>query len=233
MQVQRGGMALDDVFVVRSIPDTSYFTKQAHIEPHSVPLTIGYVGVMGEQDGVDLLIRAVARLKAQGRTDFRCLIVGDGDQLGALKRLAAELNIADRVEFTGFLTGDALLNAYSTFDIGVIPDPVNPYNDMISMNKVFEYMAMGVPFTVFDLAESRAAAGEAALVIAPCDPHALADGLKRLLDDPGLRAEMARAARDRFAQRFSWAAEKTRLLAAYDAALAKGSRKRYRRAPKK
>ena len=77
--------------------------------------------------------------------------------------MTRDLGLDDYVTFTGFLSGEPLLKAFSTFDIGVIPDPKNTYNDKISMNKVFEYMSLGIPFVQFDLIEGRKIAGDAAL----------------------------------------------------------------------
>jgi glycosyltransferase involved in cell wall biosynthesis len=161
--VARGGMAEDRVFIVRSIPELSYFKRTAPDRSlrGGRRILAGYCGVMGAQDGVDMLVRAMAHLiHVEGRRDIGCAIVGGGTEVPNLKRLARELGVEDDVTFTGFLpSGEPHLAALSAFDVGVIPDPKNVFNDKISMNKVFEYMTLGIPFVQFDLVEGRRAAG--------------------------------------------------------------------------
>jgi glycosyltransferase involved in cell wall biosynthesis len=181
---------------------------------------IGYVGVIGEQDGVDLLVRAMAALvRDRGRRDLRCLIIGDGPALAPCQALAEELGVADHVRFTGYLSGETLLAHLCAIDVGVIPDPSNPFNDKLSMNKVFEYMALGIPFAQFDLPQAAREAGDAALIAKGPGPEALADALAALADDPEGRARMAARGAERAAREFTWESQVPALLEAYDVAL--------------
>ena len=217
--VDRGGMDPDKVFVVRSIPDLSRFKR---IDPEARLRNgrrnvIGYVGIMGAQDGVDLLVAGMADLvNAQGRRDTQCVIVGSGTELDRLKGMVAAHGLEDYVTFTGFLSGKPLLQAFSTFDIGVIPDPKNGYNDKISMNKVFEYMSLGIPFVQFDLDEGMMVAGEAALVARNNSPQELAGQMARLLDDEALRARLSHTGKARAKALLRWETERAQLLAAYE-----------------
>ena len=111
--------------------------------------------------------------------------------------------------FTGFLSGEPLLAAFSTFDVGVIPDPKNVYNDKISMNKVFEYMSLGIPFVQFDLDEGRKAAGGAALYAKHNCPRDLAANIGRLIEDPALRDVLADTGLARARAQLNWDAERT------------------------
>ena len=220
--VERGGMDPERVFVVRSIPDLARF-KRLPADPslrNGRRHLVGYVGIMGAQDGVDLLVRAIHELvHRDGRRDVQCLIVGSGTELEGLKRLAHVLEVEDFVTFTGFLSGEPLLTAFSTFDIGVIPDPKNIYNDKISMNKVFEYMTLGIPFVGFDLAETRRIAGEAALYADVSEPAALADKIAMLADDAGLKTQLAAIGQARAKALLRWDTERAQLLGAYELAL--------------
>lgn len=224
--IERGGMAPDRVFIVRSIPDVSRFQR---VEPdpalrRGAKHLIGYVGIMGAQDGVDLLVEAMAELVAKrGRRDVHCAIVGSGTELEKLKRLAAACGVADNITFTGFLSGPSLMRALSSFDIGVIPDPKNTYNDKISMNKVFEYMTLGIPFVGFDLAETRKIAGDAALYADVSEPSALADRIAMLADDAALKSQLASIGQARAKALLRWDTERAQLLGAYELAL-KGRR---------
>ncbi len=220
--IERGGMAKDHVFIVRSIPDVSRFRR---VEPDVLLKNgrkhlIGYVGIMGAQDGVDLLIEAMHEIvKFQGREDVQCAIVGSGTELPALQRMVRDLGLDDYVTFTGFMSGAPLLTAFSTFDLGVIPDPKNTYNDKISMNKVFEYMSLGIPFVQFDLMEGRKIAGDAALYAADNSATDLAGRIVELADNQDLRTTLAEAGETRAKALLRWDEERSRLLAAFDVAL--------------
>ena len=220
--VERGGMSADDVFIVRSIPDLSRFkrTKPNVSLRNGRTHVVGYVGIMGAQDGVDLLISAMADLvHRHKRDDVQCVIVGSGTELEALKSQRDSLRLQNYITFTGFQSGASLLSSLSTFDIGVIPDPKNVYNDKISMNKVFEYMSLGIPFVQFDLMEGRKIAGEASLYAANNDPRSLSKTMVQLFDNEPLRAELAEVGKDRAKRLLCWDTERSRLLACYDRAL--------------
>lgn len=221
--VERGGMSPSDVYIVRSVPNLAKFKR---CEPdlalkNGRKKLIGYVGIMGKQDGVDLLIDAMDHLvNVQGRDDIQCALVGSGTEVPVLQEQVRRLGLEDHVSFTGFLSGDDLLSAFSTFDVGAIPDPKNVYNDKISMNKVFEYMTLGVPFVQFDLVEGRKAADDAALYAANNCSQDLAAKLMQLLDDDALHASMVATGKARAKQQLSWDVERDSLLAAYRKVLA-------------
>jgi len=220
--VKRGGMANDRVFIVRSIPDVSRFrrtTPNAALRKGKQHV-LGYVGIMGAQDGVDLLIEAVADLVCEkGRRDVSCVVIGSGTELPRLQALAREQGVEDVVTFTGFLSGEPLLAALSAVDIGVIPDPKNSYNDKISMNKAFEYMTLGIPFVQFDLMEGRKIAGDAALYATDNSPTSLAAQIERLMVEPELAARLSAEGQVRAKALLRWEEEAGRLLAAYETAL--------------
>lgn len=220
--VERGGMSPDDVFIVRSIPDLSRFKRVApNINlRNGREHVVGYVGIMGAQDGVDLLISAMADLvHNKKREDVQCVIVGSGTELDTLKAQRDQLKLQDYVTFTGFQSGGSLLASLSTFDIGVIPDPKNVYNDKISMNKVFEYMSLGIPFVQFDLIEGRKIAGDAALYAEDNSPASLSENMAQLLDDEALRKQLAVVGQDRSKRLLCWDTERSQLLASYERAL--------------
>jgi glycosyltransferase involved in cell wall biosynthesis len=215
--IDRGGISPDRVWVVKSYPDLSRFKR---VEPlpslrNEFKHLIGYVGIIAAQDGVDLLVRAIAQIVSFGRTDCGCVIIGDGPALADLKSLAHDLNVEKYINFTGYLRGEDLLAHLSSLDIGVIPDPSNPCNDKLSMNKVFEYMALGLPFVQFDLPQSRSEAGDAGLVARECSPEALAEVIVKLVDDKDARARMSAYGTERAKREFQWSNEKNALLEAY------------------
>ena len=123
--------------------------------PADGTLRIGYLGVMGSQDGVDILLRAVAELRAPGPTLTSALdLVGDGEARPALERLAADLGIADRIVFHGYQRPEAFVPILAATHVCVSPDPPTPFNDVSTMTKVVEYLAIGRPVVAFGLAET-------------------------------------------------------------------------------
>ncbi|MDZ4371007.1 MAG: glycosyltransferase family 4 protein [Phenylobacterium sp.] len=219
LAIDRGGKDPGKTVAVYSVPDSSRLRR---VDPEPALRMgkrhlVGYVGIIGDQDGLDHFLRAVAALRDRhGRDDFHAVVVGDGPALAQIRALATQLGLDDLVTFTGYRIGDDLLRALSTFDIGVIPDPMNDYNDRISMNKVFEYSAFGVPTVAYPLTETRRLLGDVGTFAEGSEPDDLADGIVRLLDDDALRSERAAAALNLAEARFSWAWEKEKLVAAYD-----------------
>jgi glycosyltransferase involved in cell wall biosynthesis len=220
--IERGGMAPEDVFVVRSGPDLSRL-KAVPPEPkwrNGRRFVVGYVGVMGDQEGIDLLIDAVVHIvHVIGRTDIQFCLVGGGPSLAGLQALARDKNVADYMTFTGRAPDQHLFEVLSTADIGVNPDRVNAMNDKSTMNKIMEYMAMGKPMVQFDVAEGRFSAQDSSLYALANDPVDMADKIIGLLDDPERRARMGAYGRARVESELSWTHQIEPLLAAYRRAL--------------
>jgi glycosyltransferase involved in cell wall biosynthesis len=218
----RGRRAAEDVAVVRTGPDLTRFVPTAP-DPglrRGRANLLSYVGVMGPQDGVDHALRALAALRAR-RDDWHAIFMGSGEVLEDMRALAAELGLADVVEFTGWVEPDTICRVLSSSDVCLAPDPKSPLNDVSSMVKISEYMAMSRPIVSFDLMESRAAAGDAALYASDEDDFArLVD---ELLSDPERRARMAAIGRERAERLLAWEHQERALLAAYDRALAMGA----------
>ena len=215
----RGGMAPDRVFVVRSGPSL----ERLRIGPPDSRLKcgrrhlVGYVGVMGTQEGIDYLLRAIQHLVfSLGRTDIHFGLVGGGTSLEAMKALAAELGVAGFVTFTGRVADDEMLAMLNTADICVNPDVANEMNDKSTMNKIMEYMALGKPIVQFDLAEGRFSALAASLYAWKNDPVDLAAKIVELIDDPARCAEMGKYGRRRVENELEWRHEAPKLLSAYD-----------------
>lgn len=221
--IERGRRDPDDVVVVRTGPDLSRF---APLDPdpelkRGKPFLLAYVGVMGPQDGVDHALRALAELRRR-REDWHAVFMGDGEMLREMQGLAGELGLDDSVEFTGWVEHETVGRVLSSSDVALAPDPLTPLNDLSSMVKISEYMAISVPIVSFDLAESRIGAGEAAAFAAPGDHAAFALLVSELLDDPARRRRMGAAGRARVEGRLAWEHQERSLLAAYARALAMG-----------
>lgn len=212
------GKRVEDVNVVYSAPDLSVL-REGRADPSlkkGKGTLLFWVGVIGSQDGLDLLLDAVRALKElPGGDDFHLLIAGDGPERAAMVARAKELGLTGDVTFAGFLSGDDLANAFATADIGVGSDPKNPFNDRLAMNKVLEYMAYRLPIAMFDLAECRKIAGEAAVYVADNNPARLATELSRLIQAPHIRRLMGQNGRARLELSYSWDRQKQRYLDVY------------------
>jgi glycosyltransferase involved in cell wall biosynthesis len=216
--IRRGGIDGRKVFIVRNGPDLNRVRAVAPDERLKAmnKKILVYIGIMGPQDGVDYLIRALHHLVyGLGRTDFYCVLIGKGDSLEALKALAHDLKIDDHVWFTGFIPEADLVRYLSTADICVDPDPSSPLNDVSTWIKIMEYMALEKPIVTFDLKETRYSAQDAALYVPPNDEAAFARALATLMDDEGLRRELGRRGRKRIENELNWDIVKQNLLDAY------------------
>jgi glycosyltransferase involved in cell wall biosynthesis len=219
IDIERGGMDPERVFVVRSGPNL----ERLKILPPKPELKkgrrflVGYVGVMGRQEGIDHLLEAVRHIVHElGRDDVHFGLVGGGTELEAMKALAGELGVADYVTFTGRVPDREMLEMLNTADVCVNPDVANEMNDKSTMNKIMEYMALGKPIVQYDLTEGRFSAQEASLYARPNDPVDLARKIVELLDDPERRARMGAFGRRRVERELEWRYEAPKLLQAYD-----------------
>ena len=218
--IKRGGMAPERVFVVRSGPSLARLKRLPPEErlKRGRRFLVGYVGVMGQQEGIDLLLRVVQHLVFElGRRDIQFGLVGAGPSLERMRALAVELGVDDWVTFTGRVPDRELLAMLNTAEVCVNSDAPNEMNDKSTMNKVLEYMALGKPIVQFDLTEGRRAAQDASLYARRHDTADFAAKILELLDDPQRRAAMGAFGRRRVEAQLEWSHQAPRLLAAYDA----------------
>lgn len=217
--ISRGKMDPDKVFVVRSGPDLGRLRISPPVAEYrnGRDFLVGYVGVMGAQEGLDHLLR-IARLIVfdRKRTDIQFCLVGGGTELEALKNYAGELGISDYVTFTGRVDDQTLLDVLNTADVCVNPDVPSEMNDKSTMNKIMEYMALGKPIVQYDLVEGKRSAQDASLYAIPNDEPDFADKILCLIDDKDRSAEMGAFGRDRVTNELEWQHEVPKLLAAYD-----------------
>ena len=193
--IDRCGKSPQDVIAVYSVPDRAHIKRVPANDDlrKGARIVLGYIGIISDQDGVDHLVRMFHHLVVDhGCEDIRAIVVGDGPALPEVRRLARDLNLVEKITFTGYLRGDPLLAVLSTFDIGIIPDPVNEYNDKISMNKVFEYSALGIPAVAYDLSETRRLLGSTAEYADDATPVGLARACLRIIQDDNARENSRR-----------------------------------------
>lgn len=214
--VQRGGMVPGKVQVVRSGPklDRLKLIPPVASYKRGKKFLIGYVGVIGEQEGIDLLLDSFKLLLTR-RDDVQLGIVGDGTSLNSLKEYARKLGVNDHVDFYGRVDDATLLEVLNTADVCVNPDKPTAMNNLSTMNKIMEYMALKKPIVQFDLKEGRFSAGEASLYAS--DVSDFTNKINLLLDDESLRTKMGEYGYSRVVNELSWQHESEKLVQFYTA----------------
>jgi len=217
--IRRGGMSPDRVFVVRSGPNLDR-VKRVDTDPkwrNGRRFMVGYVGVISQTEGLDLLLSAVQHIvRERGRTDIHFVLVGAGPEWQQVVDLCREMDLTEYVTFTNRVDDATLFSILSTADVCVNPDRVTPYNDLSTMNKIMEYMALGKPIVQFDVTEGRFSAQDAALYAKPNDSVDFGDKIIDLVEDPALRDRMGAFGLRRVNDALAWKYEQPKLLHAYD-----------------
>jgi glycosyltransferase involved in cell wall biosynthesis len=218
--LERGSVALEDIYIVRSGPDHELFEpgpveeslKQGH---HYM---VSYLGVLNPQDGVDAFVELAQHIvHTLERPDILFVVMGSGDALSDLEQLSRDLGVDDYMHFTGWADKETIIRYISTSDLCVDTMPKTPYGDASTMNKIMEYMAFGKAIVSFDLTESRVSAAEAAVYAEPGNIADMAEKVLDLLADEDRRAEMGQCGRSRIENELAWEHQKQNLLAAYEA----------------
>jgi glycosyltransferase involved in cell wall biosynthesis len=224
LAISRGGRDPADVFIVRNGPDISTFKPEAPDGSlkHGKQYLIGYVGTMSVQEGLDILLDVALYIKNSGRRDIHFTCVGGGPGLNSLRKMADDKGLQDMVNFTGRVPDKQLLTILSTADVCVNPDKPCEMNNISTMIKIMEYMALGKPIVQFDLKEGRYSADGASLY---ADNHNqvadFATKILRLLDRPEERQRMGEVGQKRVQETLAWEYSVPQLLAAYQSCFAK------------
>ena len=225
--MSRGGKSPSDVTVVRTGPDPERLTRGDEFPElrRGHRFLAAYIGVMGPQDGVDIVVRAAdIVINKLGRDDIAFTVMGSGDCLEDLKKLRDELGLADHVEFTGRVPDEFVTRVLSTADVGLSPDPKNPLNDLSTMNKSMEYMAFELPVIAFDLRETRVSCGDAGVYVTPNDEYQYAQAIVTLMDDDAKRAELGKLGRERVEQELAWCHQERAYLRVYERLLGRAAK---------
>src|SRR5580658_5128410 len=227
--VRRGGKDPEDVFVVRNGPDLATFIPVSPNQALKYGKTylIGYVGTMSIQEGLDILIDVAEHIAKMGRGDIHFTCVGGGPELASLRKMVLDKHLDGMFNFTGRVSDADLLEVLSTADVCVNPDRPCEMNDLSTMIKIMEYMALSKPIVQFDLKEGRFSAQEASLYCNGDDQvNDFSEKILWLLNHPEERQKMGEFGRRRVQKELAWEYSTGNLLAAYDCAFNEGSKKR-------
>src|SRR5256885_8012172 len=216
--LERGGKSPDKVWVVRTAPQIASVNGAANAGlKHGKLFLVGYVGVMGDADGVNYLIDAAEYIvKELGRKDIQFLLMGTGPEYERLVERRNSLQLQGFVDMPGRVTDEFLFTALRTIDLGVSCDPINSYNQHCTMNKVLEYMAFGKAQVMFDLQEGRRSAGDAAWYVSENSAVRLGEAVVALMEGPASRERMGRIGAERIGTLLNWEKSVEQLLAAYE-----------------
>lgn len=220
--IKRGKMLPDKVFIVRSGPDLNRLKIQPPNDAikRNKKYMVGYVGVIGKQEGIDYLLEAAKYVKeVKNRNDIFFGIVGGGPYLEEAKRKCTNYGLDEIFEFTGRVSDEKMLEYINTADVCVNPDEYNEMNDKSTMNKILEYMALGKPIVQFDLKEGRYSAQQASLYAQNNNPIDLGEKILFLLDNKELREQMGEYGKNRIYQELKWDKTKLNLIKVYDLVL--------------
>jgi glycosyltransferase involved in cell wall biosynthesis len=149
------------------------------------------------------------------RNDVQFGIIGGGTDLEKISQLAKSKGVSDIVRFYGRVSDTELLDVLNTADVCVNPDKPSEMNNLSTMNKIMEYMALKKPIVQFDLKEGRASALDASLYVKHNDVNDFAKKLCRLLDDEDLRTKMGDFGYNRVLNELSWEYEEKKLISFY------------------
>jgi glycosyltransferase involved in cell wall biosynthesis len=222
--LERGHKSPDCVFVVRSGPDLCRL-RLMPVDPSwkkGRRYLVGFVGVIGDQEGIDLLLASVNHLvREQSRTDIQFMLVGDGPSRKRLEAMSIEMGLGDYVTFLGRVPDDQLFSVLSSADVCVNPDRVNSMNNLSTMNKILEYMALKKPIVQYDVVEGRVSAAEASVYAKANDPIDFAQKIVELLADPAKRKQAGEIGRSRIENELSWAHQIPKLIEGYMAVFAR------------
>ena len=224
LALTRGHIPAEDIFIVRNGPDLETF-KIVAANPalkYGKAHLVGYVGTMSDQDGLDILIEVALHIKKLGRSDIHFTCVGGGPALPSLRKMLEEKDVGDIMNFTGRISDEQLLETLSTADVCVNPDRPCEMNDISTMIKIMEYMALGKPIVQFDLREGKVSALDAAVYADTRNQvEDFAAKIFWLIDSPDERKRMGEFGRRRVEKELAWEYSVRNLLAAYERAFSK------------
>ncbi len=215
--IKRGKMPENRVEVVRSGPNLDrLIINEGNIKyKNGRDFLIGYVGVIGEQEGLDLLLKSAKEIISK-RNNVQFAIIGGGTKLQAIKEMTENMGLHDYINYYGRVDDETMINILNTADVCVNPDKPTEMNNLSTMNKIMEYMALKKPIVQYDLKEGRVSAQKASLYAKNTSPEDFADKMMWLLDNPEARNEMGEFGYKRVINYLSWDFESKKLVAFYN-----------------
>jgi glycosyltransferase involved in cell wall biosynthesis len=214
--IKRGKMKPENIEVIRSGPNLNRIKIVPGNNKYKKgrKYLVGYVGVIGNQDGLDLLLNA-AELITNTRNDIQFAIIGSGPAIEKVKKLTHTLKLDEFVDFYGRAPDELLIEILNTADVCVNPDRPTDMNNLSTMNKIMEYMALKKPIVQFDLKEGRFSAQGASLYAKNNNIQDFADKIIYLINNKDKRKKMGEIGYQRVINELSWNIESKKLINFY------------------
>ncbi|MBU1888240.1 MAG: glycosyltransferase, partial [Candidatus Omnitrophica bacterium] len=203
--------------IVRFNPDVS---GEAIRDKYNItkPLIL-YLGQLHGGQYVEAFIKTASRLVNEHRKDLTFMIAGDGYQAGELKKMSRRLNLNGKLIFTGAIPHELVPQYIAAADVCLACFEENEVTLCKSPLKVVEYLASGRAIVASDVGEVPRMLDGAGILTPPGDVNSLADGILKILQNPSLKNNLERLARERAEKEYNWTVTATNLLGAYEKAV--------------
>jgi glycosyltransferase involved in cell wall biosynthesis len=214
--IERGEVDEERIFVVRSGPKLEFMRQtRKDIENCETAVKLVYLGTMGSQEGIELLLDSMKILiDANQDVRYTLNLLGDGPERVRLEAYAKVLEISQSCTFRGRVSDADLREFLADADLAINSDRPGLFNDLSSMNKIVEYMAFGLPIIQYKSKEGTYTAQGAAESVEQPNSNALAIAIEKLRLDPRRREVMSKHGIKRF-QEICWESQAERLLECY------------------
>jgi len=219
-RLERQGLPADRWVEVGNTPRLDVFTPEGEAPPQIEHLPasflIFFAGVLAGDRGLDVALEALARLEAAEPGRFGMVIAGTGAMTVALTRQVETLRLSDRVLFPGFVPHTRLPDWIKGAQLGLLPFRTCPHIDSTLANKLFEFMALGIPVVASDVPPMRRILEEtgAGLLFRSGDPDDLARAIRTMASDPAAAGEHGEAGARAVRSQYHWGVDEERLLQA-------------------
>jgi glycosyltransferase involved in cell wall biosynthesis len=222
-RLERIGLPPDRWTLVSNTPELERLDNGSHEQP-ALSETLRkrrlliFSGILVGDRGVDVALRGLALLR-QGRTDdVALLVIGDGPARAGLQRETRTLGLGDRVHFQGWVAHEKLPPFWRVADVGLLPFHRCTHIETTLANKLFDYMAVGLPVLASDAGPMMRVlreTGAGTTFRAGCAQD-FARVVTRLLEEPCTIREMGERGRKAVRESYNWAQDAQRLLEAVE-----------------
>ena len=212
--IKSRGVHTNKITAILNVPEQEIFHPRT-VKPGN-PFTVIYSGTIAKRNGIDIFLHALNILKKDD-LPIRFLLIGDGDDLPKIKKLAADLQLGDTLQLNeGFVDVRELPSYIQMAHMAVIPLRADTAMRYALPVKLMEYVSMEVPVVISYL-ETISAYFDDDMVsfVPPENIFALADAVKRLYLSKQLRDRLARNA-SRFTKTHNWDLEREKLYKVFD-----------------
>jgi glycosyltransferase involved in cell wall biosynthesis len=205
----------EKITVLLNVPESRFLDYD---DPHSGPdpnyFTLICHGAIEKRYGHDTILHALASVKEK-IPNLRLKILGKGSYLNGFLSLVDELDLTNHVSYLGYVPHDQMIHELRTSDVGIVAQKSSPYSNLVHTNKMYEYIALGLPVIASRLSSVAAYFDDQALSYFEAgDPESLKYCILDLYNHPQRRKILNNNARTLY-QKYQWDQQRTDYLSAY------------------